>query len=79
MMKSAAEVFQSETIGVLLTGMERDGALGMKEIKKYGGRTIAQDEASCTVFGMPKAAIEEGCVDAILPLSSIPKEIIRLC
>lgn len=79
MMKTAAEVFRSETIGVLLTGMGRDGALGMKEIKKYGGRTIVQDEASCTVFGMPKAAIEEGCVDEILPLSTIPKEIIRLC
>lgn len=79
MMKTAAEVFRSKAVGVLLTGMGRDGALGMKEIKMYGGHTIAQDEASCTVFGMPKAAIDEGCVDEILPLSSIPRAILRLC
>jgi two-component system chemotaxis response regulator CheB len=78
-MKTAAEVFRSKTIGVLLTGMGRDGVFGMMEIKKYGGKTIAQDEASCTVFGMPKAAIEAGCVDEVLPLSMIPREIIRLC
>ena len=78
-MKTAAEVFRSKTIGVLLTGMGRDGVFGMMEIKRYGGKTIAQDEASCAVFGMPKAAIEAGCVDEVLPLSMIPRGIIRMC
>ncbi len=79
MMETAAEVYKAETIGIILTGMGRDGALGMKRIKKFGGTTIAQDESTCTVFGMPKAAIEEGCVDKVLPLSRIPQEIIREC
>lgn len=79
MMITAAEVYRSKTIGVLLTGMGRDGVSGMKEIKRFGGKTIAQDETSCTVFGMPKAAIEAGCVDKVLPLSKIPGEIIRMC
>lgn len=79
LIRTAANVYQSETIGVILTGMGKDGASGMKTIKEHGGATIAQDEATCTVFGMSKAAVEEGCVDKILPLSKIPKEIIRRC
>jgi two-component system chemotaxis response regulator CheB len=59
--------------------MGRDGASGMKAIKKRGGRTIAQDEATCTVFGMPKVAIHEGSVDKILPLSKIPEQILQWC
>jgi two-component system chemotaxis response regulator CheB len=51
----------------------------MKAIKKRGGRTIAQDEATCTVFGMPKVAIHEGSVDKILPLSKIPEQILQWC
>jgi two-component system chemotaxis response regulator CheB len=79
MMRTAAAVYGSETIGVILTGMGRDGASGMKAIKEKGGRTIAQDEATCTVFGMPKMAIQEGSVDRILPLSKIPEQILRWC
>ena len=79
MMRTIAEVYGSEVIGVLLTGMGCDGASGMKLIKKNGGRTIAQDEATCTVFGMPKAAIKEGSADKILPLSKIPKQIMQWC
>jgi two-component system chemotaxis response regulator CheB len=79
MMRTAAAVYGSETIGVILTGMGRDGASGMKAIKRGGGRTIAQDEATCTVFGMPRMAIQEGSVDKILPLSKIPEQILRWC
>jgi two-component system chemotaxis response regulator CheB len=79
MMKTVAEVYKSETIGVILTGMGRDGSSGLKAIKEKGGRTIAQNEATCTVFGMPKAAIEEGNVDKVLPLSKIPKQIMQWC
>ncbi len=70
-MQAAAEVFNVLTIGVLLTGMGRDGAIGMQSIRRAGGYTIAQDEASCTIFGMPRAAIELGCVCAVLPLEGI--------
>jgi len=79
MMYSAAETYGSKVIGVLLTGMGRDGAKGMKAIKEKGGITIAQDEKTSVVFGMPKAAIEEGCVDVVLPLHKIPLEIVRRC
>ncbi len=77
-MRSAAEFYGKNTIGVLLTGMGSDGALGMKAIKKHGGRTIAQDESTSVIFGMPKAAIELGCVDKVLPLHLIAGEIIKM-
>jgi len=79
MMETVAEHYKSRVIGVLLTGSGRDGALGMRRIKEKGGVTIAQDEKTSVVFGMPKAAIEEGCVDIVLPLYEIPQEIIRRC
>ncbi len=79
MMRTIAEVYGSEAIGVVLTGMGRDGASGIKAIKENGGRTIAQNEETCTVFGMPKVAIQEGGVDKILPLSKIPEQIIQWC
>jgi two-component system chemotaxis response regulator CheB len=60
-----------ETVAVLLTGMGKDGAIGMKEIHSNGGLTIAQNEESCAVFGMPKAAVSLGAVDEILPLIDI--------
>jgi two-component system chemotaxis response regulator CheB len=77
MMETASEVYGSESIGVLLTGMGKDGAIGMKRIKEHGGATIAQDKESSTIFGMPKAAIDEGCVDKVMPLSQIAQEIVR--
>lgn len=59
--------------------MGRDGASGMKAIKEKGGRTIAQDQETCMVFGMPKAAMKEGSVDKVLPLSKIPEQIMQWC
>lgn len=70
-MQSVAAVCLDQTIGVLLTGMGRDGALGMQTIRRVGGYTIAQDETSCAIFGMPRAAIKLGAVDAVLPPQQI--------
>ncbi len=70
-MQSVAERFGPATIGVLLTGMGRDGVAGMRAIKHAGGYTIAQDAASCAIYGMPRAAIEAGVVAAILPPEQI--------
>jgi two-component system, chemotaxis family, protein-glutamate methylesterase/glutaminase len=69
---SVAQAAGSNATGAILTGMGSDGALGMLAMKKAGARTIAQDEASCVVFGMPKEAIRIGGVDRILPLSAVP-------
>lgn len=77
-MRSAAKIYGENVIGVLLTGMGTDGALGLKEIKDAGGRTIAEDESTCVVFGMPKAAIKLGCVDEVLPLPQIAGAILRM-
>ncbi|MCW4015389.1 MAG: chemotaxis response regulator protein-glutamate methylesterase [Candidatus Bathyarchaeota archaeon] len=79
MMKTIANVYQSQTIGVILTGMGRDGASGMKAIKEKGGKTIAQNEQTCTVYGMPKAAAETINIDKILPLSKIPQQLMKWC
>lgn len=76
-MESAARVFGADVLGVLLSGMGSDGAKGMKAIKEAGGDTIAEDEASCVVFGMPRAAIELGCVDEVLPLDRIAERILQ--
>lgn len=77
-MTSVVEVYGANTIGVLLTGMGCDGAKGMCSIKSSGGKTIAQDQDSCVIFGMPKSAIEGGCVHKIADLSHIPEEIIHM-
>lgn len=61
----------AETVGVLLTGMGTDGAAGLKALHGQGAFTVAQDEATCAVFGMPKAAIDRGAVDQVLPLADI--------
>lgn len=66
-MRTAADVFRNRCVGVLLTGMGRDGALGMQSIFEAGGYTIAQNEATCTIYGMPRAAIELGVVNEVLP------------
>jgi len=68
----------SNAIGVIMTGMGADGASGMLKMKEAGAQTIAQDEVSCVVFGMPKEAIKIGAVDRIVPVDRIPQEIIRL-
>lgn len=74
-MKSVSEVFGKYAIGVLLTGMGSDGAQGLYEIKQAQGTTIVQDESTSAVFGMPKAAIELGCVDYVVPLPLIAKQL----
>lgn len=69
----------SKAVGVILTGMGRDGADGLLAMRKAGASTIGQDEASCVVYGMPKAAYEIGAVEKEFPLSRIAEEILRLC
>jgi len=76
--KSAAKQYGNALVSVVLTGMGNDGAEGTKIIKKAGGITIAQDEASSMIYGMPLAAIETGCVDIILPLNEIAQKLILL-
>jgi two-component system chemotaxis response regulator CheB len=76
--KSTAKYVGPNAIGVILTGMGADGAEGLLEMKQAGAGTIAQDEASCVVFGMPKEAIQLGAADKVLPLLQIPQEIIRM-
>ena len=71
--RSAARYAGQNAVGVILTGMGDDGARGMLEMKQVGAYTIAQDEASCVVFGMPKEAIKMGAVDKVLPLPSIAR------
>ncbi len=74
---SGSEVYGSNTIGVLLTGMGHDGAFGMKTVKKRGGQTIAQDSSSSVIYGMPKAAVDLHVVDKLLPKGKIAKEILE--
>jgi two-component system chemotaxis response regulator CheB len=76
--RSAARAAGSNAVGVIMTGMGDDGARGMLEMKQAGAYNIAQDEASCVVFGMPKEAIARGGVDRILPLDHIAGEIQRI-
>lgn len=76
--RSTARYAGKNAVGIIMTGMGDDGAKGMHEMKESGAFTIAQDEASCIVFGMPKEAIKLGGVDKILPLNNIAKELIGL-
>jgi two-component system chemotaxis response regulator CheB len=69
--RSVAAEVGAASAGVILTGMGADGAEGLAEMKKAGAHTIAQDEATCAVFGMPKEAIKRGAVDRVLPLTEI--------
>ncbi|BAI90949.1 chemotaxis-specific protein-glutamate methyltransferase CheB [Arthrospira platensis] len=77
-MKSVANFYGSHTLGVLLTGMGRDGADGMLEIAQWGGITIAQNEESCVVFGMPREAIALGAASHILPVEAIAPLILNM-
>lgn len=76
-MITAAEAFGSNVIGVLMTGMGSDGVAGLERIKEKGGVTIAQDEGTCLVFGMPRVAIRKGVVDHVVSLERIPESIME--
>lgn len=78
LMFSAAKVFGSDCLGVILTGMGQDGAQGLAAIRRAGGKSIAEDESTCVVYGMPKAAVEAGGVDLQLPLPEIPAAIVEM-
>lgn len=77
MFSSIADLAGSSTVAAILTGMGADGAQGMLKLKKAGARTIAQDEASCVVFGMPREAIRLGGVDKVVPLSHVAGTILK--
>lgn len=74
---SVAEQRGIPVTAVILTGMGQDGKKGMIEIKKAGGRTIAEDASTAVVYGMPKAAVEAGCVDQVVPLQKVGAEILK--
>jgi two-component system chemotaxis response regulator CheB len=78
LLESVARIYGKGSVGVILTGMGRDGAMGMKAIKQYQGKTIAQNEKSCVVFGMPNAAIEMNAIDEVLPLETIVEKIVSI-
>ncbi|MCE5284767.1 MAG: chemotaxis response regulator protein-glutamate methylesterase [Pelosinus sp.] len=77
MFESVAKEYGRNTVGVILTGMGQDGATGMLSIKKQCGYTIAEDQSTAVVFGMPKVAIELGAIDKVAPLTAIAAEIVK--
>lgn len=74
--RSVAQVAGRNALGIIMTGMGDDGARGLKEMQQAGAKTVAQDEASCVVYGMPKEAVRLGGVDKSLPLELIAREIL---
>ncbi|MCM0760173.1 MULTISPECIES: chemotaxis response regulator protein-glutamate methylesterase [Sporomusa] len=78
LMESVARTYGSKAIGVILTGMGRDGAKGIEAIKRQNGYTIAEDQSTAVVYGMPKAAIELGVVDKIVPITGVTAEILKV-
>ena len=75
--RSVAKSAGRNALGIIMTGMGDDGAHGMKEMNDVGSKTIAQDEQSCVVYGMPKEAVKHGGVDIIIPLDEIPNQIVN--
>jgi two-component system chemotaxis response regulator CheB len=75
--RSVAQQAGRNVLGIIMTGMGDDGARGMKEMHDAGARTLAQDEATCVVYGMPKEAVKLGAVDQIIPLTEVAREILR--
>ncbi|MDP2962495.1 MAG: chemotaxis response regulator protein-glutamate methylesterase [Sulfurimicrobium sp.] len=75
--RSVAKCAGRNALGIIMTGMGDDGAAGLLEMRQANARTVAQDEASCVVFGMPKEAIKRGAAEKVVPLSAIPREIIN--
>jgi two-component system, chemotaxis family, protein-glutamate methylesterase/glutaminase len=79
MLSSGAEVFGPKLLALILTGMGVDGSKGIMAVKKAGGQILSESEESAVIFGMPRAAIATGMVDAVIPLDRMPDEIIRRC
>lgn len=77
--RSAARYAGKNSVGIIMTGMGGDGALGMLEMKQAGAYTIAQNEETCVIFGMPNEAIKKGGVEKTLPLEQIAREVMRIC
>ena len=77
--RSAARYAGANAVGVIMTGMGDDGAKGMREMKDAGAYNIAQDEATCVVYGMPAEAVKLSAVHRIMPLGQIASEVVRLC
>ncbi|NDV23434.1 chemotaxis response regulator protein-glutamate methylesterase [Desulfovibrio sp. JC022] len=77
--RSGASSAGKNAVGVIMTGMGDDGAKGMREMHDAGTHCIAQDEASCVVFGMPQEAIKLGGVDKVMPLKNIPGAVVNFC
>jgi two-component system chemotaxis response regulator CheB len=75
--RSAAHSAGANALGIIMTGMGDDGARGLLEMRQAGAATIAQDEASCVVFGMPKEAIALGGAERVLPLEALAREVVR--
>jgi two-component system chemotaxis response regulator CheB len=79
MFRSCAEIFGPHMLGVVLTGMGSDGSLGVRAIKEAGGQVVSESEETAVIFGMPRAAIATGMVDAVVPLEKISEEIMSRC
>jgi two-component system chemotaxis response regulator CheB len=77
MFRSIAECSGARPVAAILTGMGSDGALGMKALKAMGARTLAQDEPSCVVYGMPRAAVEMGVVERVVPLAQMAAALVE--
>jgi len=77
MMVSVAEAFQARAVGIILTGMGADGALGMQAIYRAGGLTIGQDEATCAVYGMPRTCAEMKVLKRVVGLQEVPRQILQ--
>ncbi|MCP3903187.1 MAG: chemotaxis response regulator protein-glutamate methylesterase [Planctomycetes bacterium] len=77
LLRSAVEVFDGQALGVIMTGMGRDGLHGCELLKARGGRVYAEHEETCTVYGMPKAIVEHGLADRVVPLEGIARAMIR--
>ncbi|MDP2168720.1 MAG: chemotaxis-specific protein-glutamate methyltransferase CheB [Thermodesulfovibrionales bacterium] len=78
LLSSVADAFGNKSVGIILTGMGNDGVMGIKRIKEAGGLTIAQDEKTSVIFGMPKVAIESGFVDKVLSIENICRELAKI-
>lgn len=78
MIEEVANVYGAASLGVILTGMGQDGVRGLRKLKALGGYVVGQDEATCVVYGMPRAAAKESLVDRVLPLDDVPHALAQL-